>query len=289
MLPFPVRRNISRPQISQGNYTFRDMSYGGGGGTCQFFNPEFAKAVPTNGFGEVEATVNASLGNPGAPRPRSIPIMPARKLCRIYSPVSTPRAGYSSVGGIGTLKNRQHQQKEAPLRPHTADAASLHRPSGMMEDTSDQVRDVSGARTAPRLYADATESARLLMVQQRSRPTTSDGSSQRQTLPRRGLGAGRISSSGIDNGTLVGQLRPSTSGGGRRRPAAVSHGGFDTGRAPPGTSANAHRIEGNGGRQREQQPLPPNQEETLPQGEARRRQQSHVSSSANDETSFELR
>lgn len=266
------------------------MSYGGGG-TCPPFNPEFAKAVPTNGFGEVEATVNASLGHPGAPRTRSVPIMSARKVCRIFSPVSTPRAGAASGGGIGSLKNRlHHQQKESPLRPHTADAAFLHRPSGMMADTAAQARDLSGVLATPRLYADATESARLVMLQHRSRPMTSDGSSQQQRLPRRGLGAGRVSSSGIDNDGWGGQLRPSTSGGGRRRPATVSHGGSEIGRASSGTTFNARRAEGNGGQQRQRPPLnPPNQEEILSQEEARQRQQTFASPSSIDITRFELR
>lgn len=275
------------------------MSVYGGGGTCPPCNPEFEKAVPTNGFGEVEATVNASLGHPDAPRPRLIPIELTRKVCRIYSPVSTPRAscaavggiGSSAVGGIGSTKRGLYQQRDAPVRPHTADAALECRPTHMMKGARADVRGISGVPAAPYLHADATESTPMEVVRQRSRPMTSDGSSQRQKLKGRGLGIGRTGSSNISGDALGGQLRPSTSGGGRRRPPPVSHGIFDTGRASS-TSSNANRVEANGGQQREQQKLlkqPPNQEEQLPQQEAQRLQETFANASTTNVNRFEPR
>lgn len=269
------------------------MSVYGGGGTCPPFNPEFAKAVPTNGYGEVEATVNASLGHPGAPRPRSIPMKLSRKICRIYSPVSTPRASYVDVGGggIGSLKNGRYQHGDAPLRPHTADAALMYRPSSMVPDAAAHVGCAPGVLAAPCLHAsDATESARLVMVEER-RPMTSDGdASRRQKLQRRGLGTGHIGAKSIYNDAMGGQLRPSTSGGGRRRPPAVSHGGFDTGRVA--SSSNAPSMEINREQQREQQPKPlrpPNQEERLLQEETKRRQQTLAVPRTSNANRFEPR
>eukprot|EP00752_Nemacystus_decipiens_P002398 g2262.t1 len=119
---------------------------------------------------------------------------------------------------------------------------------------------------------------------------TSDGSSQRQRLQRRGLGASRTSSRGSDNGTSGGRLRPSTSGGGRRRPPAVSHGGLDAGRVTSSASLSAQSKEGNGRQQMGRYPLrSPNQDESLPhEEEAQRRPPNFAGPSTNDASGLEL-
>lgn len=193
-------------------------------------NPEFTKPVPTNGFGEVEATVIASLGHPGAPRPRpSTTAKLPRKVCRIHSPVSPGRAGNPGVGGIRSLYGQQRvDQQDALLRPHTADAAIMYRPRKMV--AAEAVTHIDGtlARTAARTNnSDATDSTRQMMVGHGNRPMTCGASSYRRQQPRSGAGSGRVSTSSIQSdaaGVLDGRFRPSTSGGRRRRGQAVSHG-----------------------------------------------------------------
>lgn len=292
-----------RRGVPEDDLTFLEMNAYRGGGTFQPpCNPEFAKAVPTNGFGEVEATVTASLDHPSAPRPRSIPTKSAKKSCRIYSPVSTPRAGYSDVGGmegIGSLK-AIYQQRDAPSRPHTADAALVHRSKNMETAAAAHRGSVSGVLAVPCTHAEASDSARLMVVHPRSRPMTSDGSSQWQKLQRHGVGTRRIDGTSIDRHALGGQWRPSTSGEGRRRPPAVSHGGFESGRvlssasskAPPATNC---RIEDTSGLLREQQKQQkqqqkPHGKEALPQEGNQQRQQNFASvPNTNNAASFDLR
>lgn len=138
---------------------------------------EFAKAVPTNGYGEVEATVIASLGHPGAPQPRPAATAKLKKkVCRIYSPVSIDR-------GTAGLRGRRRQQHDACRRPHTVDSTAIgrSRPVG-----------IAAIGTAEVAQEDA-DPARLVEVPRHSRPVTSDSVSRRQHQHRRnGQPAGRV-------------------------------------------------------------------------------------------------
>lgn len=192
-------------------------------------NPEFSKPVPTNGFGEVEATVVASLGHPGAPRPRPITTPKvARKVCRIFSPVSTARGGNPGVGTLSLNGQRHHDEQGALSRPHTADAVIMYQPRKMVAAEPAVYKDgIPVSTAAGTTYSDSSaDSARQMMVEHCSRPMTPDALSQRRHQQLRGA-SGRVSGSSIHRdaaAALDAPLRPSTSGGGRRRGQAVSHG-----------------------------------------------------------------
>jgi len=193
---------------------------------------EFARAAPTTGFGEIEATVIASLSAPGAPRPRPINTKPERKLCRIFSPVSTTRDGEPSRG-IGRWIGQRYKQDNVLLRPHTADAAVTHRPRATPSAMVADEIGTTGTNIIPNTNSDdVAGSARLDMVQQRGRPMTSDASSHLRNHQNRGADGGRLrgSLSRFDNDSGEGdvwKLRASTPCGSRRRPPSVSHGSFD--------------------------------------------------------------
>lgn len=213
---------------------------------------EFAKAVPTNGYGEVEATVVASLDCPSAPRPRSITTAKlAKKVCRIYSPVSTNRhCDVGGVGGIGGLHQRRHQQQIELLRPHTADATTMRQPHTMVGGGV-----VQAAAMAIPVNVDvgSPKPAPMMGVENHRRPTTSDASSQRQQQQkRRGASIGptpntssRFSAqaAAVEGG---GQLRPSTTGGGRRRGTVVVHGRLDRTAAPNANGVGLRVKDGDG-------------------------------------------
>lgn len=215
---------------------------------------EFAKAVPTNGYGEVEATIVASLDCPGAPRPRPITTAKlAKKVCRIYSPVSTNRNGdVGGVGGIGGLHQRRHQQQIELLRPHTADATTMRQPHTMVGGGV-----VQGAAMALPVNSDggSPQPAPMMGVENHRRPTTSDASSQRQQQQRcRGTSIGptpnaskRLSAQAAVVVEGGGHLRPSTTGGGRRRGTVVAHGRLDrTTAAPKANGVGLQVIGGDG-------------------------------------------
>lgn len=244
---------------------------------------EFSKAVPTNGYGEVEATIVASLDCPGAPRPRPITTAKlAKKACRIYSPVSTNRNGdVGGVGGIGGLHQRRHhhQQKIELLRPHTADATTMRQPHTMVGEGV-----VQGAAMTIPVNADGgcPEPAPVMGVENHRRPTTSDASPQRQQQQRRrGASIGptpntssRAQAAAVEGG---GQLRPSTTGGGRRRGTVVAHGRLDrTTAAPNANGVGLRVIDGDGDSSRRRRQLIQQQQHQQPnflREEGLRRQQ----------------
>lgn len=162
-------------------------------------NPEFSSASPTNGFGEIESIVAASLYSPSAPRPNSATPRTARKVCIIHSPVTTGRAKSGGDRSLGLPKGvSQH------ARPHTADAAT-YRQHGY-----DVVHEAMGMPYNISSGIGGTGSGRL-----HHRPVTSNSltSVPRHQLHNEHLGNGR---GGVD-GIGEGELTPLTSGGERRR------------------------------------------------------------------------
>ena len=236
---------------------------------------KFVRAAPTKGFGEIEATVTASLSAPGAPRPRPITTKQDRRLCRIYSPVSTARGGKPS-GGVASLIGQRYRQDDALRRPHTADSALMHRPSRTAEGAG-----ASGSMNAISNIGsdDMAGSVRLVMAQQRSRPMTSDASSRFRDQQSRCADGERLrgSTSRVDSDSGEGpgwQLRVSTPGGSRRRPPAVSHGAIDARKCRSSTDnilmaslKNQATGERRGRRkqqqQQQQQPKKPEQQEQV--------------------------
>ena len=101
-------------------------------------NRDLAQAeVSISGFGEVETTVLSSLGSlRGAPEPcpTNTP-KPARKMCRIFSPVAS-RSEHLSGGRVPRISNADCQQNA--LRPLTTDAA-FHCPRSTENITRDGV------------------------------------------------------------------------------------------------------------------------------------------------------
>lgn len=188
---------------------------------------EFAKAVPTNGFGEIEATVVASLGHPGAPRPRPINTAKLKKkVCRIFSPVSVDR-------GIGGLSGWHRQ--DISRRPHTVDNTGVGQP---------RAREKAAAGPAE-AATEATDLARVTEGPGRSRPMTSDSLSRRQHQHRQlGETAGRITSSRDTARTadVDQRVRPSTSGDRRRRGSAGRRGVGDRKSASDAVLNAVHRT-----------------------------------------------
>lgn len=188
-------------------------------------NPEFAKSIPTNGFGEIEATALASMSSYGAPRPQPITPKPARKVCRIFSPVCTPRAKAGGDRLLVGLRPSAASAAHPDARPHTADAAT-YRPRGGNESTpkgaftGTDADSINNSRRAG--ISNADEPGRRLG----RRPMTSDSTTRiQQQQQQRGherhdtmisnttnIGSKYGGGVGVD-----GRLRPSTTGGGRRQ------------------------------------------------------------------------
>lgn len=257
-------------------------------GAHQPNTPEFVRAAPTKGFGEIEATVIASLSAPGAPRPRPITTKPERKLCRIYSPVSTTR-DVKPIGGIARLVGQRYRQDDALLRPHTADATVVCRPR------TTPIAVVAQEIGIPNVSSDdAAGSSRSGMVQQRGRPMTSDASSHLRNHQNRSADDGRLrgnlSRVASDSGGAVRQLRASTSNGSRRRPPVVSHGSFDTRKVKSSAAANSLVASKNqaagkhsSGRWQQQQQQQEEQQQDRPEQEApEQREKTYVDPTTSD-------
>lgn len=195
-------------------------------------NPEFSRAVPTNGFGEIEAKALASLSSPGAPRPRPATPTPARKVCRISSPISSTRP--IRDGHYSSLFMGQPQQH---ARPHTADVP--YRPRIEASPTTGEKNDIhiynnsnsnstsNGNGVDSRNNRNNWDAIGSGGRSASRRPVTSDSSSGRrawhlqhhqqfQGVNDIGGGGERA---GVDGGVVGtrgggGELRPSTSGRG---------------------------------------------------------------------------
>lgn len=179
-------------------------------------NPEFARAVPTNGFGEIEATALASLSSFAPPRPHSVTPKTARKVCRIFSPISSARSRE------GSLFTSQPQH----TRPHTADVP--HRPRIEVSNGKQNNGNICNSNSA--------DSGNNHPVS--CRPVTSDSSTGRRAsqlqnqLQAVNATGERAGVDGVDRGGL----RSSTSCRGTR-----PRGGLDSCNSPGGTDVVSSR------------------------------------------------
>lgn len=189
-------------------------------------NPEFANPVPTNGYGDVEASVYKSIAAIGfLPRPVTTPL-PARKACKIFSPVSSPGravmlAGWRESKGDNPSNygrecggSRRESHTKAAATPavlrDTADSSYAYRGRITSSD-----RGVTAQAVAAHVFdAEGSSSNGNVAVTRRDfdnrRPSTSDSWS-------RAMDRSRFDDEGRALAAIDGQaltLRPSSSGGG---------------------------------------------------------------------------
>lgn len=180
-------------------------------------NPEFARAVPTNGFGEIEATALASLSSFAPPRPHSVTPKTARKVCRIFSPISSARSRDGSL----SISQSQH------TRPHTADVP--YRP---------RIEVSTGKQSNGNICnSNSVDSGNNHPVG--CRPVTSDSSTERRAsqLHNQLQGVNATGErAGVDGVGRRGELRPSTSCRGTR-----PRGGLDSCNSPGGADVVSSR------------------------------------------------
>lgn len=157
-------------------------------------NPEFSVAVPTNGFGEVAATVLASLISSDAPRSNCVTPKVARKVCRIFSPISGERVSPSEQGLASA--GYDHTAVRHSARPHTATAA-FHRKGPDIERIRRKRGNVDGSQGSDR------------------RPMTSDPFTRSESSRRRQQRPGNFGVRRTSGEAYVGEAqrsRPSTTG-----------------------------------------------------------------------------